>query len=90
MVLSTVAGGVRAVSGFLDDHWILKWFVVPIWLLGTVLLVLFVGVSSASSVESLQVVGLFVAFSFGVVALGLLTERLVARFTGIELLHRSD
>ena len=87
MVISGFWDGVRAASAFLDDHWVLKWFGVPIWLMASFLLVLFVSTSTGTPVESLQVVGVFVALSLGVVALGLLFERVVAQFTGFELFH---
>ena len=87
METSGLAEGVRTASDFLDDHWVLKWFVVPIVLMASVLLSLFVGVSTATPVEGLQVVAVFVALSLGVVAVGLLVERAVAQFTGFELFH---
>ena len=87
MVISGFWDGVRTASAFLDDHWVLKWFGVPIWLMAGFLLVIFVGASTATPVESLQVVGVFIAFSLGVVVLGLLLERVVAEFTGFELFH---
>lgn len=87
MGISGIEEGVRTASDFLDDHWVLKWFVVPIVLMASVLLLLFVGVSTATPVESLQVVAVFVGLSLGVVVLGLLVERVVAEFTGFEFLH---
>jgi hypothetical protein len=90
MAISRTAERVRTVSDFLDGHWVLKWFVVPIWLMASALLLLFLGASTATGLESLQVVGLFVAFSLGVVLVGLAIERVVAVATGFDVLHRKD
>ena len=64
------------VSSFLDDHSAVKWFVVPVWLMATALLVVGLMVSVTPG-ETLQVVALFCAFSLGIVALGLGIERTV-------------
>ncbi|MFC4551855.1 MULTISPECIES: hypothetical protein [Halorussus] len=70
---------VHRVSSFLDDHWAVKWFVVPIWLMATALFVVGLAVSATPG-DTLQVVALFCAFSFAVVAVGLGIERAVRAF----------
>jgi len=75
----------RSASRFLDDHWVLKWFVVPILFMASMLFALgFVLIPS--TVATTQLVGLFVAFSLAVVAVGLVLDRLVRRATGWNLL----
>ncbi|MFB6189501.1 MAG: hypothetical protein ABEI57_06425, partial [Halapricum sp.] len=81
----------RSVSRFLDDHWILKWFVVPIWFMAAILLVLFTTVSTAGTPGTLQVAALFVGFSLAAVGVGLGIEYCLYRVTGAQFLHsRSD
>lgn len=70
---------------FLDDHWVLKWFVVPILFMAPLLFAVGV-VLVPSAVATTQLVGLFVGFSLTVVAVGLVFDRLVRRATGWNLL----
>jgi hypothetical protein len=75
----------RSASRFLDDHWVLKWFVVPILFMASMLFgVGFVLVSS--TVATTQLVGLFVGFSLAVVAVGLALDWVVRHATGWNLL----
>lgn len=87
---SSVVEALRRISRYLDDHWVLKWFVVPILSMATVLLVLFLTLSTADPTESLQIVLLFLGFSFGVVLLGLSAEYALIKLTGIELFYRRN
>jgi hypothetical protein len=71
-------------SRYLDDHWVLKWFVVPILFMASMLFV--VGLlTTATAGETGQLVGLFAGFSLAVVALGLLLDWGVRRVVGWNL-----
>jgi hypothetical protein len=75
---------VRRASRYLDDHWVLKWFVVPILFMASMLFV--VGLlTTATAGETGQLVGLFAGFSLAVVALGLLLDWGVQRVAGWNL-----
>lgn len=80
----------RSPGEFVDDHWILKWFVLPIWFMSAILLLLFLSFSTATTSETIQVVGLFIAFSLAIVGLGLGIEYCMYKLTGAELFHRRE
>ncbi|UPW00236.1 hypothetical protein M0R88_17210 [Halorussus gelatinilyticus] len=75
----------RSASQFLDDHWVLKWFAVPILFMASMLFALGL-VLAPSAVQTTQLAGLFVGFSLAVVAVGLALDWLVRRATGWNLL----
>lgn len=76
---------------FFDNHWVLKWFVLPVWFMAAILLVLYLLFSTATTIEVIQIVGLFLGFSFAIVGVGLGIEYCVYKITGMELFHqRSD
>ena len=75
----------RRTSRYLNDHWVLKWFVVPVLFMAAILFV--VGLlTTASAGQTGQLVLLFVAFSLAVVAVGLLADWAVGRLAGWDLL----
>ena len=76
----------RRTNRVLDDHWVLKWFVVPILFMASILFVIGL-LTTATASESAQLVGLFGGFSLAVVAVGLLLDWLVGRVAGWELLE---
>ncbi|WP_115863987.1 hypothetical protein [Halorussus litoreus] len=80
----------RKAGRYLDDHWVLKWFVVPVLFMASILFVVGVLVSRASSFEILQLAGLFVAFSLAVVVLGLVLDKAFHRITGWNLFETSN
>lgn len=69
---------VRVTSQFLDEHWVVKWFVVPIVSMGLVLFVALLGTYEGTLPEYLAVVGLFLAGSFLVVLVALAAEKVAA------------
>lgn len=75
----------RKTSRYLDDHWVLKWFVAPILFMASMLFVVGLFVTKTAG-ETVQVVGLFVAISLAVVALGLALDWAVHNVTGWNLL----
>jgi len=75
----------RKTGRYLDDHWVLKRFVVPVLFMASILFVVGVLASRASSFEMLQLAGLFVAFSLAVVVLGLVIDKVLHRVTGWNL-----
>ena len=75
---------------FFDNHWILKWFVLPIWFMAAMLLVLYLLFSTATTVETFQIIGLFLGFSFVAVGVGLGIEYCVYRITGAELFNQRN
>ncbi|NHN58980.1 MULTISPECIES: hypothetical protein [Halorussus] len=75
----------RRTGRFLDDHWVLKWFVAPVLFMATLLLAVALVVTTRPA-ESGQLVGLFVGFSLAVVAVGLALDWAVRRATGWNLL----
>ncbi len=75
----------RSASRFLDDHWVLKWFVVPILFMASMLFGLSL-VLTPTATESAQLGGLFVGFSLAVVGVGLVLDWVVRRATGWNLL----
>jgi hypothetical protein len=75
---------VRSTSRYLDDHWILKWFVVPVLFMASMLFVL--GVLMTTPSETGQLAGLFIGFSLAVVAVGLALDWGVRRIAGWDLL----
>ena len=79
---------VRSASRYLDDHWILKWFVVPVLFMASMLFVLGL-LMTATPGETGQLVGLFVGFSLAVVAVGLALDWGVRRIAGWDLLASS-
>jgi len=79
---------IRSTSRYLDDHWILKWFVVPILFMASILFVLGL-LTAAAPGETGQLVGLFVGFSLAVVAVGLLLDWLTHRLKGWNILASS-
>jgi hypothetical protein len=72
------------VAAFLDRHWALKWFGVPILFMTTAVLLLVWMTGNALS--AVQVAGIFAALSVGVVVVSLLLERVVQGVTGGRLL----
>lgn len=82
--MTDVSDLLRKSSRFLDDHWILKWFVVPVLFMASVLFV--VGLlTTAGAGETGQLVGLFAGFSLAVVAVGLLADWAAGRIAGWDL-----
>ncbi|WP_128475760.1 hypothetical protein [Halorussus pelagicus] len=78
----------RRASCYLDDHWVVKWFVLPILFMASMLFALgFVLTPTAG--ENAQLVGLFVVFSMAVVAVGLTLDWLLRNAVGWELLESS-
>ncbi|UPV74203.1 hypothetical protein M0R89_16895 [Halorussus limi] len=77
---------VRTASRYLDDHWVLKWFALPILFMASMLFALSL-VLTPTAGESVQLVGLFVGFSLAVVAVGLALDWAVRSATGWELLE---
>lgn len=73
----------RKTSRYLDDHSVLKWFVVPILLMASALFVL--GLLLTTPEETTQLAGLFAGFSLAVVAVGLLLDRAVRAVAGGSL-----
>lgn len=72
----------RKTSRFLDDHWVLKWFVVPVLFMASILFVIGTFMVRTTPVETLQLVGLFAGFSLAIVAAGLVLDRIVRAITG--------
>lgn len=68
----------RLTRRFLDGHWVVRWFVVPIVSMGLVLFVALLGTFEGTLVEYLAVVGLFLAGSFLVVLLAVGVEKVAA------------
>ena len=79
---------VRSASRYLDDHWILKWFVVPVLFMASILFVLGLLMTSRAG-ETGQLAGLFVGFSLAVVAVGLALDWGLRRIVGWDLLASS-
>jgi len=79
---------VRSASRYLDDHWILKWFVVPVLFMASILFVLGLLTTSRAG-ETGQLAGLFVGFSLAVVAVGLALDWGLRRIAGWDLLASS-
>lgn len=75
---------------FFDNHWILKWFVLPILLMATVLFILFLLFSTATTVETIQLGVLFLFVSFVIVCIGLGIEYCLYKFTGVEVFHHRE
>jgi hypothetical protein len=75
---------IRSASRYLDDHWILKWFVVPILFMASILFVLGL-LTVGTAGETGQLVGLFVGFSLAVVAVGLTFDWVAHRVKGWNL-----
>lgn len=80
----------RDLGEFFDDHWVLKWFVLPILVMATTLFVLFVVFSTATMVETIQLGIIFLAVSFLVLCLGLGIEYVLYKFTGVEVFHSRE
>lgn len=76
-----MSDALRTASRFLDDHWVLKWFVAPILFMATILFVLGVLVTATAG-ETAQLAGLFVATSFAVVTLGLVLDWVARNVVG--------
>ncbi|PSP54513.1 hypothetical protein BRC82_10040 [Halobacteriales archaeon QS_1_67_19] len=76
----------RRTSRYLDEHYVFKWFAVPILFMASIIFIVGLLVVATTAVEMLTLVGLFVAFSFAVVAAGLVLDRIVSRGTGGRLL----
>lgn len=76
---------IRTASRYLDDHWILKWFVVPILFMASMLTVLGLLMTTTPG-ETGQLVGLFAGFSLAVVAVGLVLDWVAHRMKGWNLL----
>lgn len=77
-------GQYHRVRAFLDEHWAIRWFGVPILFMTTVVLLL-VGVAGGT-LSAVQIAGLFAAVSFCAVVVSLLLERVVQAATGGRLL----
>ena len=75
----------RRTGRFLDDHWVLKWFVAPVLFMASLLFVVALVVTKTLT-ESGQLVGLFVGFSLAVVGVGLALDWIVRRAVGWDLL----
>ncbi|NEU59020.1 hypothetical protein [Halorussus sp. MSC15.2] len=71
----------RTVSRFLNDHWVLKWFVAPILFMASVLFVLGLFVTTSLG-EIGQLVGLYAAVSLAVVTLGLVLDWVARNVVG--------
>lgn len=80
----------QGIAGFIRNYWVLKWFVLPIWVMATILLLLFLTVSRATSTETVQIVGLFVLFSITIVGVGIGVEYALYTLTGIELFQSRE
>ncbi|MFC4357258.1 hypothetical protein ACFO0N_04755 [Halobium salinum] len=65
----------RRVSDFIDEHWVVRWFVLPILFMG--LLVLGMAYPIYGAVPALELVGVFLAVCYAVVLAGLLVGRVV-------------
>lgn len=75
---------IARLRGFLDRHWALRWFGVPILFMTTaVLLLVWIAGDALSAV---QVAAIFGAVSVGVVVVSLLAERVLHGATGGRLL----
>jgi hypothetical protein len=76
-------------SDHLDDHWVQRWFGVPIAFVAPT-----IGATSLvvgeSPTETAQVVGVSLAVSTAVVAAGLLAERLLTHVTGAQIFYHRD
>jgi hypothetical protein len=81
-----ISGIVHRIGRYLDEHWVVRWFVVPIWFMALLLLLLF-SATESPAVGGLGVIGIFLGFSFAVTLLGLLVERVVAAVTGRTLFN---
>ncbi|MFC4450452.1 hypothetical protein [Halorussus aquaticus] len=79
-----MSDSLRTASRFLDDHWVLKWFVAPILFMATILFVLGMLVTATAG-ETAQLAGLFVATSFAVVTLGLVLDWVARNVVGWNL-----
>jgi len=84
--MSTTSDLLWRTRRYLNDHWVLKWFVVPVVFMAAVLFGLGLFVTDATPAETIRLTGLFAGFSFAVVAVGLLVDRGVRRLTGGSLL----
>jgi hypothetical protein len=73
----------RRTSRYLDDHWVVKWFVAPILLMASALFGL--GLVLVSPAETVQLTGLFAGFSLAVVAVGVLLDWTVRAVVGGSL-----
>jgi hypothetical protein len=79
--MTTVRYRIRA---FLDEHWAIRWFGVPILFMTTAVLLL-VGVTG-NALSAVQIAGIFAGVSVGAVGVSLLLERVVQATTGGRLL----
>jgi hypothetical protein len=79
---------VRSASRYLDDHWILKWFVVPVRFMASRVVVLG-RLPTSRAGETGQLAGLFIGFSLAVVAVGLALDWGLRRIAGWDLLASS-
>lgn len=64
---------------FLDEHWAVRWFGVPILFMTTVVLLL-VGVAG-DALSAVQIAGIFASVSVGAVVVSLLLDRVVQAAT---------
>lgn len=67
----------RRLGRFLDEHWIVRWFVVPILFMGACVFGLGVGLGAFTAAQAAELTVAFLALSFGVVAVGLTLRRIV-------------
>lgn len=65
----------RAASDFVDDHWVVRWFVLPILFMG--LIVAGIAYPIYGPAGALELVGAFLAVCYGVVLVGLVAGRVV-------------
>lgn len=75
----TLAAAIHRFSGFLDDHWVFKYYVVPTVLMATMLFLLALVNPRVTDLEGGQLVALFVAFSLLIAAVGVASELLLRR-----------
>ena len=78
----------RRTSRYLDDHWVVKWFVLPILFMASMLFALGV-VLTPTAGQNAQLVGLFVGFSVVVTVVGLGLDWLLRNAVGWELFESS-
>lgn len=76
MALSRVGETVRRGSAFLEDHPIVRWFVVPVLAMAGFVAFVTLVFARPTAWETLQVVGTYLVLSFAVVGVGLAVGRL--------------
>lgn len=75
MVPQEISDRIHRFRLFLDEHPVMRWFVVPLIGMGAVIAVILLLASDVTAVEAGQVTGLFLLLSAAVIALGLGIER---------------